>query len=351
MIRRLFVAGLLLVCFWGATGTAAAASVAEGFGACAAIADDAARLRCYDGVAGREPKAAGRDEDAPATPPTAAEIAPETPPQAAESAPPSYLSAKWQLDEQSRRRRFAIMPYRANYILPFTHNFSQDKEAYESAHPGTKLQDTEIKYQLSLKVKLWENILGENMDLWFGYTQASFWQFYNTEFSSPFRETNYEPEILLNFRTDADLFGLLRNRFIQVGYNHQSNGRSAPLSRSWNRVMANFGFERGDFDLLLKTWVRIPESAGKDDNRDISAYLGYGEIWAGYRWKDYHPAAMFRNNLRFGENRSALQVELSFPLIEHLNGYFQYFAGFGESLLDYNRYTNRIGLGILVKDW
>ena len=60
---------------------------------------------------------------------------------------------------------------------------------------------------------------------------------------------------------------------------------------------------------------------------------------------------MFRNNLHFNENRSALQCEVSFPLLEHLNGYIQYFVGYGESLIDYNHFTNRIGLGVMVKDW
>jgi len=256
----------------------------------------------------------------------------------------------WQLDDEGRRRRFAIMPYRQNYFLPYTYNFTQEKQTYEAANPGTEIQDAEAKYQLSLKMKLWEDILGTNMDLWAAYTQLSFWQLYNSGFSSPFRETNYEPEILLNYRTDTDLWGL-RSRFIQVGLNHQSNGRGKPLSRGWNRFMANFGFERDDFNLILKTWARIPEKESEDDNPDITSYLGYGEIWAGTVWRDYHLALMFRNNLRFDENRSALQFEVSFPLLEHLNGYVQYFTGYGESLIDYNHFTNRIGVGVIVKDW
>jgi phospholipase A1 len=60
---------------------------------------------------------------------------------------------------------------------------------------------------------------------------------------------------------------------------------------------------------------------------------------------------MFRNNLRIGDNVSALQLEFSFPLIERINGYVQYFVGYGESLIDYNHYTNRIGVGFLVRDW
>jgi phospholipase A1 len=244
------------------------------------------------------------------------------------------------------------MSHRQNYILPYTYNFHQEKATYEAAYPDVEIQDAEVKFQISLKMKLWDDIVGLPLDLWAAYTQLSLWQFYNRDYSSPFRETNYEPEVLLNYRTNTDLFGLLRSRFIQVGLNHQSNGRSEPLSRSWNRVVANFGFERGVFNAQLKTWIRIPESADNDDNRDITSYLGYGEMWMGTVWRDFHLALMLRNNLRFdGDNRGAMQFELSFPLIEHLNGYIQYFAGYGESLIDYNHFTNRIGAGVMVKDW
>ena len=60
---------------------------------------------------------------------------------------------------------------------------------------------------------------------------------------------------------------------------------------------------------------------------------------------------MLRNSLDFDDNRGAMQFELSFPLIEHLNGYVQYFLGYGETLIDYNHYANRIGVGVMIKDW
>jgi phospholipase A1/A2 len=339
MVRYLLSMGLLLVSLCGISGYPAMASAAGSLDDCAKIDDDAARLRCYDEAAGRKPKEAPL-QVTPAAP---------LPGQPAKF---SYLSWKWQLDEESRRNRYAIMPYRANYILPFTYNFTQNKQLYQAIEPNVDVQDAEAKFQLSFKIKLWESILGTDTDLWLGYTQLSLWQVYNSAFSAPFRETNYEPEILLNFRTNTDIFGLVRNRFIQIGLNHQSNGRSEPLSRSWNRFVANFGFERDAFTMVLRTWMRIPETADNDDNRDIESYLGYGEIQAGYLWKDFAVAATFRNNLRFNsDNVSGLQLDFTFPLIERINGYVQYFVGYGESLIDYNHYNNRIGVGFLIKDW
>jgi len=338
MNRHLLLACFLLVALCGAPVCPVPAAAAPDLEECAKIDDDAARLRCFDEMAGRKPKA----PPATAAPPQTAQARREE---------PSFMSKRWQLDEESRRKRFAIMSHRQNYILPYTYNFHQEKDTYETVNPNVQIQDAEIKFQISFKMKLWEDMFGMPLDLWAAYTQLSLWQFYSTDYSSPFRETNYEPELLLNYRTNTDILGLMRSRFIQVGLNHQSNGRAEPLSRSWNRIVANFGFERDVFNAQLKTWIRIPESADEDDNRDISAYLGYGELWMGTVWKDFHLALMLRNNLRFDDNRGAMQFELSFPLIEHLNGYVQYFLGYGETLIDYNHYTNRIGVGVMVKDW
>lgn len=227
---------------------------------------------------------------------------------------PSYLTRLWVLDVGSRDRGSAITPYRGNYILPLTYNSSPNESPFRESDPDRKLENLEVLFQISFKTKVLEDILDRKMDLWVAYTQRSFWQFYDFDDSSPFRETNYEPELLLAFCTNYRLLGL-RGRYISVGVNHQSNGRSEPTTRSWNRAVANFGFERDSVVLVLNTWYRIPEAESGDDNPDIEKYLGYGQIHlyvfrAGHRF-----GLLLRNNLRLHENRGALRLERSFPLI------------------------------------
>ena len=140
---------------------------------------------------------------------------------------------------------------------------------------------------------------------------------------------------------------------LNIGFNHQSNGRSVPLSRSWNRIVANVGLERDNFNLLLKTWYRLPEEDLNDDNPDITKYMGYGELWGTLYWKKQRFAVMLRNNLR-SENLGAVQLDWSFPLPwigDKLSIYVQYFNGYGESLLDYNTSVNRISAGMMLVDW
>ncbi len=332
------VCGTLFMTVLFLIAVTAHADVPKSIEECAKIDDSTKRIECYDELAGRKA--------VPSEPATAAAPA-GTPESQAQS---SYLERIWELDKESRRGRFAISTHRSNYLLPITYTESPNEKPIQETDSRKEVKNTEVAFQLSFKAKLWQDILGQSMDLWIAYTQRSFWQLYNHSDSSPFRETNYEPEILLNFRTDYDLIWL-KNRFINVGINHQSNGQSEPLSKSWNRLVANFGFERDNLALILKTWIRIWEDEKYDDNPDIEDYLGYGELWTYYFWKGNRFGLMLRNNFNLSTNRGAVQLEWAFPLFERVSGYVQYFNGYGESLLDYDYHVNRIGIGFIIKDW
>jgi phospholipase A1 len=143
----------------------------------------------------------------------------------------------------------------------------------------------------------------------------------------------------------------LRNRLLLLGLAHQSNGRAEPLSRSWNRIYAEFVLDRGRFALSLKPWYRIREPAETDNNPDIGRYMGPGELRMFYEWKKYVLALMVRNNFRLHDQKGAEQLEFSFPLTGKVKGYVQYFYGYGDTLIDYNARTNCLGVGVLLTDW
>jgi phospholipase A1 len=242
----------------------------------------------------------------------------------------------------------SLSTHRQNYFLPFTYNSNPNREAYDSAGEN-KPSNIEVKFQLSFKVLLWEKIFWDNGDLFFAYTQLSFWQLYDKKMSSPFRETNYEPEVFFKFDTDFNVFGL-RNRLITIGFNHESNGKSGDLSRSWNRIFAVLAADRGNFAIALKPWYRIPENDDDDDNPNIEKYMGYGELFGAYRLKGHVFSFMFRNNLR-QNNRGAVELGWSYPIMNNLRLYAQYFNGYGESLVDYDHSVNCIGVGVMLNDW
>lgn len=323
---------------------------------CVGIADDAARLRCYD-VALRRPAPAEKAADESAG--TRSVVFPhETNLHVSrgEEHPlvRSLLDSRWELDPSSKQGEFRIRAYKPVYLLPvfYTSDTNQrpstpapGREVTQSRH----LQAIETVYQLSLKAKLWENIFGDNGDLWTGYTQVSHWQLYNEAQSRPFSETNYEPELMLMFRTHYDVLGW-DGRLFGLTLNHQSNGRGLPLSRSWNRAMLNLGFERDGWTLMLRPWWRVHD--GNDDNPDISDYVGRGDLQLVHVWNGHEFALMARHSLRGGDrSRGALQLDWAFPLAGDLRGHVQLFDGYGQSLIDYNHRAWYFGFGVSLLEW
>src|SRR5690606_7586654 len=146
----------------------------------------------------------------------------------------SLLDSRWELARDSKLGTFNMRAYKPVYLLPAFWSSSPNRNPTSSAD-GQELQmdgidDVETKFQISFKTKAVENLFGDNGDIWMGYTQSSRWQVYNTENSRPFRETNYEPEVLLVFRNNYSIGGW-KGRMAAIGINHQSNGRSDPMSR------------------------------------------------------------------------------------------------------------------------
>ncbi len=321
-------------------------ALADPLAECRLIADGVQRLACYDALVVPEnpPPEAGAAADAVVGLAGPAEAA------------ASLLGKAWELDEGDRGHILRIRPYKPVYVLPYFRaahpNRNPTSPAAAHNSPGiTDLSATEAKLQISLKSKLYEDVFGSNGDLWFGYTQSSRWQVYNNGLSRPFRETNHEPELMLVWRTDYSLAGW-RGRYASLGINHQSNGRSLPLSRSWNRVMLSAAFERDDWTLTLRPWWRIPEEPGRDDNPDIANYLGRADLLLVKRWGDHQFSVMLRHSLRSGsESHGAVQLDYAFPIAGELRGHLQWFSGYGESLIDYNHRSSYYGIGVSLLEW
>lgn len=246
-----------------------------------------------------------------------------------------------------------FISHRPTYILPITWmdhpNNTPVSPRLGAAGYDYGLENEEAKYQISFKVPLLTGVLDDRTTLWFGYTQRSFWQVYNQDESAPFRETNYEPEIFLRHQTNWNL-GAVTLSGVTAGFVHQSNGQSEPRSRSWNRILASAGFTRGRWLFVVEPWYRIPENT-KDDNADIEAYLGHANYHVIYKLAEDRTLSLkLMNNLR-SDNRTSLEFGYSFPIGDKIKGFFQYYNGYGESLIDYNHRVERFGLGIMLNDW
>jgi phospholipase A1 len=339
---------------------------------CSVLGDASARLACYDGLSKAAPtvQAAGTNAivapaadgnngtvasaDAPArTQPAGPPPEPKVSPKVAEltTIPPedtvSRMVQEWELDRSSKRGVFNFRPHRPTYLLLANYSTSSNDTPFQEFTPGgIKSKHVELTYQISFKMKMIEQLLSTPVDLWFGYTQNSFWQAYNRAASSPFRETNYQPELMLTTPLNLDL-GILDVRYATLALNHQSNGQTSTLSRSWNRIYAEVGAEKGKFGVSFRLWKRLDNARSDNDNIDITDFMGHGDVRATYRFDGHELSLLARRNISTGHG--ALQAGWAFPVAANLNGYVQVFSGYGQSLIDYNYSQKSIGAGFLVK--
>ena len=324
---------------------------------CAPLGDASARLACYDALAKAAPDGAAAVAAARADAPVATQPAPPpAPPQVspkiaqATTIPPqaalSPMVQHWELDQSAKRGVFNFREHYDNYLLLANYSNSTNDGPFEDYTPaGIKAKHVELTYEISFKVKLMEQIAQLPLDLWFGYTQQSYWQAYNRAASSPFRETNYQPELMLVTPLNFHI-GDFALRYANLGLMHQSNGQTSTLSRSWNRVYGELGMEDGPFELTARLWKRLDNARSDNDNIDIVDYMGHGDLRLAYHWDGNEISMLARHNLQTGHG--ALQLDWAFPLAANLKGYVQGFSGYGESLIDYNYSQKSVGAGFLV---
>jgi phospholipase A1 len=266
------------------------------------------------------------------------------------------LSERMIKERQEAFNPYVITPHKMNYILPVSITDAINTEVYdELSNWSEEIKDVEAKFQLSIKVPLTSgSLLNIGDQLYFGFTLESWWQLYTGNLSRPFRETNYQPEFF--YFTPTNWHPFSTNTALIFGFEHQSNGRSELLSRSWNRVYVTFLFEKNNFAFSLRPWYRIPEGDKVtshetigDDNPDIDKYMGHFELGLAYDWrKNYEISLKFREN--FAVHHGAIELGFTFPLWGKLRGYAQYFNGYGESLIDYNYKQQRFGIGFALTD-
>jgi phospholipase A1 len=306
------------------------------------------RLACYDE---RERREAARSLEPDRS--AATDRALGTKDVAQPSTTASVLEERWELRPELQRGIFNLVPHRPVYGLAhWTNNANENPfSPTRTFSEQVDLDPAEVKIQLSFKTKVMQDLLGTDGDLWFGYTQVSYWQIGNSRYSSPFRETNYEPEMMFVYPLQANLGGL-RLRFASIGLNHQSNGRAEPLSRSWNRVIGELAAEWGAWSFHVRPWKRVFESSGDgDDNPDIEDFAGRGELAVVHRSNGHVLTLTGRHSLRSGSrSHGSARLDWAFPIVGALNGHVQLFSGYGLSLIDYNHRQTTVGFGVSFFD-
>lgn len=262
------------------------------------------------------------------------------------------LDERWDLVDSVGRNTFQLEPYQPIYIMLARWSSSPNqrpvgKNAEFSASEPVDLDVVESKFQISFKTKVAQGLFNNKGDLWVGYTQLAAWQVYNRELSRPFRELNYEPEVIFNYPLDFNLFGF-KAKMAGVAFNHESNGQSLPLSRSWNRIIFHFAMEKEGWQVMFRPWYVMK---GKDeDNPEAANYIGRAELTVIHSFGENMIYAVGRhpfNRLK----RGSLELNYIFTINGNLRAHLQFFSGYGETMIDYRHYQNTFGIGISLIDW
>ena len=246
---------------------------------------------------------------------------------------------------------YVLLPHKGSFLYPISYNASPNQEVYESLltvdekdkNRGDFNRHLEAEFQISFLVLANKNFLETDYYLFFGYTHHSWWQVYNDDWSRPFRETNYEPELFGRkiFNSPVNL-GIGKMIMMDLGYVHESNGQIQELSRSWNRFFIRSYFLYENFAANISLWAKIPEKDENSDNKDIQDFRGLGEINL-IGVKSFN---RFKLRLSPGFTNFGYELNYSIPWREGLRLSVRIGQGYGLSLQDYNHETNRISLGV-----
>jgi phospholipase A1 len=215
------------------------------------------------------------------------------------------------------------------------------------------------KFQFSFKYR----ILGEKGELrdkvpalrglFIGFTQRSLWDI-EAE-SSPFYDTSYMPEIMLESQSVVDPGGSGGFQILgyQVGARHESNGQDGLASRSLNILYFRPAFAFGRLDgwnllILPRVFAYVTDL---DNNPDIKEYRGNAELTAIFGRNDRFALSM-TGRLGSGGHKGSFQADLTIPVrFDKLLDFatyvlVQYWDGYGESLRGYNERSRTVRAGI-----
>lgn len=251
------------------------------------------------------------------------------------------------------KTKYVLLPHRNTFFLPYVYNWMPYESLYQSLknvdeenYDEDYYKKTEAEFQISFALPIMRNIFNQKWDFMVAYTHHAWWQVYNGAWSKPFRETNYTPEMFTRYVYDKsqDMSGI-KLEALDLGYVHQSNGQIQILSRSWNRIFARAFLRYELINILITGWYRLPEKSSVDDNPDIYNYMGLGEIELIKAFGSH----IVHFSMPLLSHHFSPDLKYSYPLSDGLRWYLSYQSGYGHSLIEYNKPTQRLGVGITLE--
>lgn len=234
--------------------------------------------------------------------------------------------------------------------------------------PGNK--HAQVKFQISMKFSVLQPnlyVLKSNLfPAYIAYTQKSLWNAGRK--SMPFEESNYNPEFFLDYPVNAAISSRFQLRNVIISpLEHESNGLAGTQSRTWNRqyVLVKFGYESKEklevtnsflpdkAVMYVKLWLASGyfeqdaylRSLGGDNT--FLDYMGQGEIGVSVRnflWEGSLKDHQLDLKMPVYTDKRKDSFECEFrQQVPKMNFaiYLQYWYGYGETLLRFDRFVRR----------
>ncbi len=211
---------------------------------------------------------------------------------------------------------------------------------------GTKptRENSDVKFQISVAQRLTKTTLPGNSFIFLAYTQKTLWNVFQE--SLPMRDINFNPAIGWTFPFFS------KGRFAGKAtllIEHESNGRAGDDSRSWNRISLS-GSTIIDQWIMVHAKLWLPFIDG--NNKDILDYSGIcqGGVVITTPDKKFGWSLMLVKRMGWNLNFNTT-FEFNWRIHKKSNQYLfvQYYNGYGECLLDYNKFHSRLRVGIVIK--
>lgn len=205
--------------------------------------------------------------------------------------------------------------------------------------------NSDVKFQISLAIRLTNSSLPWGTYLYLFYTQKTFWNVFQN--SMPMRDLNFNPGIGLTkpFFSKDRYIGKL-----SLIVEHESNGRDGDDSRSWNRISLSGSAIINQWLMVhAKYWIPIVDGM---NNKDILYYTGLFQWGAEFtstngRWQA--GLTFTKRKGKFFNWNTVAEVSWLVAKKSNVNLFAQYYNGYGENLLDYNKFHSRLRVGLVFK--
>ena len=205
--------------------------------------------------------------------------------------------------------------------------------------------NSDVKFQVSIAQRLTKSTLPFNTYLFLAYSQKCLWNVFQE--SLPMRDLNFNPGIGLSklLIVKGKLIGKLT-----LMIEHESNGRDKMYDRSWNKLsFAGNIYLTPNLMIHGKYWLTYIDSK---QNKDILRYNGIYQtgiqvLSPNQRWVF---SATFVKRKGWNLNGNTI-VDIGWRIRKKDNQFLMlhYYNGYGENLLDYNKFHSRLRIGLLIK--